>query len=158
MFQSLRKRFSRLAWPEDRLILIIRVMGLAVSAVVVVTGWLFFVLEMPALWREGGATLLIVDGAIRLIGSVLFGALAYLPYALAIAAISATRHRLIFAGLAALIFVAHAALTIQALYFPTRSTSALGVIFLPIYLTIPVLAVRGVVWGINRDTKSRSSH
>ena len=153
MFQSLRQRFSQWAWPEDRLIRITRVMGLAVSAVVVLTGWLFFVLEMPALWRESEANLLIFDGAIRLIGSVLFGALAYLPYAIAIAAISATRHRLIFTGLTALIFVAHAALTIQALYFPTRSTSALSVIFLPMYLTIPVLAVWGIVKGINRDAK-----
>jgi len=58
----------------------------------------------------------------------------------------------LFAGLAACIFVAHAALNIQALVFPTTSTAALGMIFLPVYLSMPVLAV----WGIARFW-SRSS-
>lgn len=132
-------------------------MGLAVAVILVMTGWLSLFREAPALWLEGGATVLLTDAAIRLVGGVLFGAWAYVPYALSIAAMPATRYRVIFAGLAALLFVAHAALTIQTLFFVTHSTSALSVIFVPLYLTIPVLAVWGIARVSGRDTKSRSS-
>ncbi|MBU3672040.1 MAG: hypothetical protein FGM43_05770 [Sinobacteraceae bacterium] len=105
-----RQRFSRWAWPEDRLIRVIRAMGLSVAVSLVMMGWLLLVREAPVLWHEG----------------VLF-------------------------------FLTDAALTIQIFFFPTSSTASLGVIFLPIYLMIPVLTIWGVVRAVDRYSRSRSS-
>jgi len=143
MPESRWQHFFRWWLPEDRLIRAIRVMGLSMCVSVVLMGLFFLVREAAVLWREGGAVLL-TDGVLRLIASALFGAWAYLPYGFSTAAIRTTRSRKLFAGLAVLVFLIHASLNIQLFSFPATSTSAIAVIFLPIYLATPVL----VIWGI----------
>lgn len=159
MPESLWQRFFRWGRPEDRLIRVIRVMGLSVCFSVVLMGWFFLVREAAVLWREGGAVLL-TDGVLRLIASALFGVWAYLPYGFSTAAIRTTRSRKLFAGLAVLVFLIHASFNIQVFSFPATSTSAIAVIFLPVYLATPVLVVWGIVYLrsnlISRDQTRRS--
>lgn len=131
-------RIVRFFVNEDPWLRAVHVMGLAMFAFTYAAVIYGVVVEVPVIAQAGPRTLFL-DLALRLGGGLVFSAIAAAPYAAASLATVRTGRSRLFGGLAAVVCVAHFVMTVRILYFPSSSTDAIGLFFLPFYVGLPIL-------------------
>lgn len=144
------RRFMTLE-PVERSIVL---PGLAVAAMTLLAGvapLMPFGDELPDLPRGSGA-LVVVDVGVRVVGGIAFAALAFLPYGTALRTARATGCRRVAAAVAWLVFAVNLWYLYAEFLAPRACCGAsFLLVFLPLYLTLPVL----VMWGALKAVRYR---
>jgi hypothetical protein len=126
-------------WPRR----IITVCGAIIGTLVygfVLTG---VILEAPELWREGAAAF-ISDAGLRLVFGAFIALLSTAPYFLLARAARHSGPPVPFAIASLLTFAVQLWLMIQALFFARSSTAPIALLFIPLYLCVPAVAMWAV--------------
>ena len=89
----------------------------------------------------------------ELFGVLVFATPPILPYYTASIAAKKTDRTTLFLVVSLLVLIAHTWLTIDALFFATGSTAAVGIFFFPIYLSVPIL----LIWWIAGSPAGKSA-
>ncbi len=114
----------------------------------------FFIKEAPVFWKEGPGSFFF-ELIMRLVFGMLFVTIALLPYYVGSAAAKQSRLSALFFAVSLVVFIPDIWLRIHALFFPNSSTAAVGLIFSPFYLAVPV----ALVWGfVHLRNLSRKRH
>jgi hypothetical protein len=119
---------------------IIPVCGAVIGTVVygfVLTG---VIVEAPELWREGAAAFL-SDAGLRLVSGAFIALLSAAPYILLARAARQPGPLMPFAIASLLTFGIQLWLMIQALFFARSSTAPIALLFIPLYLCVPAVAM-----------------
>jgi len=136
------KKLLEQFWTEDKYRRLIHAMGGVIFfgnyGVIIY----FFIMEAPAIWKEGLSSFF-ADLLIRLVLGIIFGGIALLPYYIGSVASKRLRLSALFFVVCLGVFILDVWLRIYVLFFPDSSTASLALVFSPFSLAVPV----ALVWG-----------
>lgn len=119
------------------------------------TSLYFLYEEALELWK-GNPFVLLFRVLITVVIGAPFALIGAGPYILGSFATADTKSPLIFLLVLSIIFVFDIWFRIEVIFFPTSSTSAIAIPFIPIYLSVPVLLLWGGLHLFKRRYRPRS--